>query len=93
MISVCIVTPEYFSMIIYHKPPFFTNKRNKRKNKNVAKTRVLSYNVFAALGGEPAVPCTCNPLQQDRKAVRGRVLESTERIRSVDNKVPCNIAP
>ena len=61
--------------------------------KSVAKKVILLYNNIAVLGGELAVPCICNPLQQNRTPPADLCLEGLRSVRDVDSKVLCNGLP
>ena len=53
----------------------------------------MCYNYPTVPGGEIAVPCTCNPLQQDLFAPPDARDGRLPRIRGVDLKVLCNLPP
>ena len=51
---------------------------------------MLWYNTYVVLGGELAVPCICNPLQQSRMIASVNFVFKESQQTNVEAKVLCN---
>ncbi len=68
------------------RTPIDTNPRPRARPRDPA--AASRYHRRAVLGGEPAVPCTCNPLQQGRIPSRGPRSRELGRHVDVEDRVP-----
>lgn len=78
---------------IVNRFSFFKKKSCRKYGKTLAKNKKFVYNERTVLGGESAVPCICNPLQQSRISLSGAPMEGPHAVRGVDSKVLCNALP